>query len=89
MDRERIGVGSVIKKNNTQVSKLKILYDYLSFYPVTQDEVVMHTIGAITQERKKYYDNFNNFIKSSKGKWTERVVFNQPYYFTEIEIVLT
>jgi hypothetical protein len=71
------------------VAKLEVLYNFLSFYPVTKDEVVRQVTEAVSHERKKYYENFEFFIKNNKGSWAEKMVANQPYYFSDPTAVPT
>lgn len=77
------------KQTKSQVSKLGILYNFLSFYPSAQDKIVRKATRAVTQERKKYYQSFDNFIKSINGTWAEKMVANQPYYFPDPSAVPT
>jgi hypothetical protein len=77
------------KQSKSQVYKLGILYNFLSFYPSAEDEVVQQITEATAQERKKYYESFENFIKSNKGTWVEKMVSNQPYYFSDPKTVPT
>ena len=71
------------KQTKSQLSKLGILYNFLSYYPVAEDEIVLRVSKAVTQERKKYYDSFDKFVKSNKNTWVEKMVSNQPYYFSD------
>ncbi|MFV5686503.1 hypothetical protein ACM55I_13775 [Flavobacterium sp. GB2R13] len=77
------------KQSKCHVSKLGILYNFLSFYPSTQDKVVLQVTKAVTQERRKYYDSFENFIKRNKGTWAGEMVSNQPHYFSDPKNVPT
>jgi hypothetical protein len=77
------------KQTKSQVAKLGILYNFLSFYPVAEDNVVQQVAKVVARERKEYYNNFDNFIKNNKGSWAEKMVTNQPYYFSDIGAVPT
>ena len=77
------------KQTKSQVSKLGILYNFLSFYPSAQDKVVQQVAKAVTQDRKEYYNSFDDFIKNNKGSWAEKMVANQPYYFSDPRAVPT
>ena len=77
------------KQIKSQVSKLGILHNFLSFYPSAQDKVVQQVAKAVARERKEYYNNFDNFIKNNKGSWAEKMVANQPYYFSDPAAVPT
>lgn len=80
---------SYVKQNRRQVSKLEFLYNFLSFYPASEDEVVQRVTEAVSQERNKYYTNFDKFVKNNKGSWAEKMVSNQPYYFSDPKAVPT
>jgi hypothetical protein len=71
------------------VAKLEVLYNFLSFYPVTKDEVVRQVTEAVSHERKKYYENFEFFIKNNKGSWAGKMVANQRHYFSDPTAVPT
>lgn len=80
---------SYLRQNRTQVSKLEFLYNFLSFYPASEDEVAQRVTEAVSLERNKYYTNFDKFVKNNKGSWAEKIVSNQPYYFSDPTVVST
>ncbi|MFB0904162.1 MAG: hypothetical protein QMB11_07265 [Nonlabens sp.] len=76
-------------ESQSQAAKLEILYQFLSFYPAAQDKVVQEVVEAVSLEGKVYYDNFHHFQKKNKGSWAEKMVTNQPYYFSNPTAVPT
>jgi hypothetical protein len=71
------------KQSKYQEAKLRILYDFLSFYPEAQDLVVSRVKEAVIKERNEFYDNFRKFVSVNQGTWAEKMVSNQPYYFSD------